>query len=35
MIKKNYSAEEIAALVLNYSLDDVEALRKEVMEKDD
>ena len=35
MIKKNYPAEEIAALVLNYSLDDVEALRKEVMEKDD
>lgn len=34
MIKKNYSAEEIASLVFNYSQDDVEALRREVMGKD-
>ena len=31
MIKKDYSSEEIASLVLNYSQDDVEALREELM----
>lgn len=30
MIKKDYSSEEIAAVVFNYSLDEVEALQKEL-----
>lgn len=30
MIKKDYPSEEIAALVSNYSQDDVEELRKEL-----
>ena len=32
MINKDYSSEEIVSLVPNYSQDDVEALRKELMD---
>ena len=34
MIKKNYPSEEIASLVSNFSLDDVNALRKELESED-
>lgn len=34
MIQKNYSSEEIASLVSNYSQDDVETLRKELMNRE-
>ena len=34
MIKRNYSSEEITALVSSYSQDDVEELRKEVAEQE-
>ena len=34
MIKKDYSSEEIAALVSSYSQDDVEELRKEIAAKE-
>lgn len=31
MIEKGYSTEEITSLILNYSQNDVESLRKEVL----
>ncbi len=34
MIKKDYSSEEIASLVSNYSQDDVDALREELMNEE-
>lgn len=35
MINKNYSSEEIVSLVPNYSQNDVDALRKELMDGND
>lgn len=34
MLKKNYSSEEIVSLVSNFSQDDVEALREELMNEE-
>ena len=34
MIKKDYTSEEIASVVSSFSQDDVDALRKEIREKE-